>query len=60
MIVECKEMNTGLKLPVLEQILRYNISMPVKYLVLTNGKKTIAFERSVNGIFEIEDLPVFL
>jgi len=59
MIVECKEMNIELKLPVLEQILRYNISVPVKYLVVTNGNKTIAFERSVNGIFEINELPVF-
>jgi hypothetical protein len=59
MIVECKEMNIGLKLPVLEQILRYNISVPVQYLVLTNGKTTIAFERSVHGIVEIQDLPFF-
>ena len=59
MIVECKEMNIELKVPVLEQILRYNIGMPVKYLVLTNGKKTFAFELSPNGLIEIDDLPVF-
>ncbi len=59
MIVECKEMNVGLKVPVLEQILRYNIALPVKYLVITNGKKTFAFEISLNGLIEIDDLPVF-
>jgi hypothetical protein len=59
MIVECKEMNIELKVPVLEQILRYNIGMPVKYLVLTNGKKTFAFELSPNGLIEIDDLPGF-
>ena len=59
MIVECKEMNVDLKVPVLDQILRYNIGMPVKYLVLTNGKKTFAFELSANGLIEIDDLPVF-
>ena len=59
MIVECKEMNIELKVPVLEQILRYNIGVPVKYLVLTNGKKTFAFELSPNGLIEIDDLPVF-
>ena len=59
MIVECKEMNIELKVPVLEQILRYNIGVPVKYLVLTNGKKTFAFELSANGVIEIDDLPVF-
>jgi hypothetical protein len=59
MIVECKEMNIELKVPVLEQILGYNISVPVKYLVLTNGKKTFAFELSTGGITEIDELPVF-
>jgi len=59
MIVECKEMNTDLKVPILEQILRYNIGLPVKYLVLTNGNKTFAFELSENGLIEINELPVF-
>ena len=59
MIVECKEMNIDLKVPVLEQILRYNIGLPVKYLVLTNGNKTFAFELSENGLIEINELPVF-
>ena len=59
MIVECKEMNTDLKVPILEQILRYNIGLPVKYLVLTNGNKTFAFELSENDLIEINELPVF-
>jgi hypothetical protein len=59
MIVECKEMNIDLKVPVLEQILRYNIGLPVKYLVLTNGNKTFAFELSENGLIEINELPIF-
>ena len=60
MIVECKEMNIDLKMPVLEQILRYNIGLPVKYLVLTNGNKTFAFELSENGLIEINELPDIL
>ncbi len=59
MIVECKEMNVELKATVLEQILRYNIGMPVKYLVLTNGRKTFAFKLSTKGIIEIDELPAF-
>lgn len=59
MIVECKEMNVDLNLPVVEQILRYNMALPVKYLVITNGKKTFAFELSENGLFEINELPFF-
>lgn len=59
MIVECKEMNIDLKLPVVEQILRYNLALPVKYLVLTNGKKTFGFQVSENGLIEINELPLF-
>jgi hypothetical protein len=59
MIVECKEMNIDLKLPVVEQILRYHLALPVQYLVLTNGKKTFAFEVSPNGLIEINELPIF-
>jgi len=59
MIVECKEMNIDLKVPVLEQILRYNIGLPVKYLVITNGNKTFAFELLENGLIEINELPTF-
>ena len=59
MIVECKEMNIDLNLPVLEQILHYNLGLPVKYLVLTNGRKTLAFELSTEGIIEINELPEF-
>ena len=59
MIVECKEMNIDLRLPVMEQILRYNLALPVKYLVLTNGKNTFAFEVSQNGLIEINELPLY-
>ena len=59
MIVECKEMNTNLNLPVLEQILRYNIAVPVKYLVLTNGNSSIGYHIIQNGLVEINELPLF-
>lgn len=60
MIVECKEMNVELKLPVIEQILRYNMAVPVKYLVVTNGATSHAFQLSQNRLIEIDDLPVFI
>ena len=59
MIVECKEMDANLKLPVLEQILHYNIAIPVRYLVITNGKNSLAYELSLNSAVEIKDLPAF-
>ncbi len=59
MIVECKEMNVELTLPVMEQILRYNMAVPVKFLVITNGVISIAYQLSENGLTEVSDLPVF-
>ena len=59
MIVECKEMDANLKLPVLEQILHYNIAIPVRYLVITNGKNSLAYELSLNSAVELKDLPAF-
>jgi hypothetical protein len=59
MIVECKEMDANLQLPVLEQILQYNMAIPVRYLVITNGKVSLAYELSINSAVEIKDLPAF-
>ncbi len=59
MIVECKEMNVDLNTAVLEQILRYKMVLPVKYLVLTNGKKTLGFQLKSDGFIEIYELPLF-
>ena len=57
MIVECKEMNTGLNLAVLEQIVRYNIAHQVEYLVITNGKAGLAYQITQNSFREIKELP---
>ena len=57
MIVECKEMNVPLTENVLHQALRYNISVPVSFLVITNGSRTIGWERSQAGITEINEIP---
>ncbi len=59
MIIECKEMNADLKLPVMEQILRYNIAVPVKYLVITNGVTSLAYHLAQNGLTEVNELPFF-
>ncbi|HVX48862.1 MAG TPA: type I restriction enzyme HsdR N-terminal domain-containing protein [Chitinophagaceae bacterium] len=57
MIVECKEMNLPLGESVLRQALTYNISLPVPYLVITNGTDACIFKRE-NGLLTIlDDLP---
>lgn len=37
MMVECKAQDVELRAPVLMQILAYNLVVPVRYLVITNG-----------------------
>jgi hypothetical protein len=59
MIVECKEMGVPLGQPVLEQIVRYHMALPVPYLVITNGTHTWCCKLNTEaGSWEFEnDLP---
>ena len=45
MLVECKEPKVNLSEDVLQQVLRYNISVPVEYIVITNGSSTIGWKK---------------
>ena len=45
MMIECKEAEIKLNDDVLQQVLRYNISVPVKYIVITNGNATVGWRR---------------
>ena len=57
MIVECKEMKVSLDKSVLDQILRYNISLDVPYLVITNGSYCMALQLNENLMQAIGVLP---
>jgi len=57
MIVECKEMNVNLDKNVLDQVLRYNMSLKVPYLVITNGSYCMAYDCRQNTLKEINQLP---
>lgn len=59
MIIECKEMNVALSEKTLEQILRYHITLPAKYLVITNGSHCFGFEKNDNRFKEIDFFPEF-
>ncbi len=59
MIVECKEMNAPVNSKVLEQILRYHIKLPAKYLVITNGSYCFGFEKREGQFYEINELPEY-
>ena len=57
MMIECKATSVKLDEAVLQQVLRYNISVPVNYIVITNGSFTYAWQRKDNNLELINDLP---
>jgi hypothetical protein len=59
MIVECKEMQVKLTESVLKQILNYNISLQVSYLVITNGSETYALDLNNNSFKWLTEMPDF-
>lgn len=56
MIIECKEMNENLTEEVLNQVLRYNINIRAKRVVITNGTNTIAYENIDDHIVALNSL----
>lgn len=59
MIVECKEMQVALTGAVLNQALRYNITLKVPYIVITNGSFCYGFALNSGGLLELNDLPEY-
>ena len=60
MMIECKEMDMELNEKVLQQLLRYNMAVPVSYLVLTNGSYCVGYEKSLGKLHLLGDLPPFM
>lgn len=56
-IVECKAMDVELGAQTIGQILRYNLSMPVQYLIITNGAYCFAFERADGNFNTLHEIP---
>ena len=59
MIIECKEMNAAINSKALDQILRYHITLPAKYLIITNGSYCFGFEKKDGQFYEIDHMPEF-
>ncbi len=59
MMIECKKMERPLDKTVIWQILHYNIAVPVKYLVITNGELSLAYVKGELDFEPIEKLPVW-
>ena len=59
MMIECKEMNVKLDEKILQQLLRYNMAVPVRYMIITNGSYCNGYEKSDNRLNLLECLPPF-
>jgi hypothetical protein len=57
MMIECKAPEVALSEDVLQQVLRYNITVPVKFLVITNGEATVAWEKEGHGLRMLDEMP---
>jgi hypothetical protein len=59
MMVECKASSVKLSETVLQQLLRYNISVPVDYMIITNGSSTIGWKKENGELKLLKELPQF-
>ena len=59
MMIECKEMNVEINEKVLQQLLRYNMAVPVRYMIITNGQYCVGYEKFKNRLGLLEYLPGF-
>lgn len=59
MLIECKAGDVNLGEKVLHQVLRYNISMPAVFLVITNGHFTYAWEKTGGELIDLQQMPVW-
>jgi hypothetical protein len=59
MLIECKAGEITLDEKVLYQVLRYNISIPAIFLVITNGNYTYAWEKINGELKEIQQMPMW-
>ena len=57
MMVECKAPSIPLNEAVLLQVLRYHISVPVQFIIITNGEQTKGWKKEGEVLQLINELP---
>ena len=58
MMVECKAPTVELNEAVLSQLLRYNVAVPVSFMIITNGHYTFGWEKKGIELIAIDSMPV--
>ena len=59
LVVECKRPEVELSQEVVDQAIRYNNALDVRYIVITNGLKTFMFERRTDGFVFVDKAPLW-
>jgi len=59
MMIECKATTINLNDAALQQVLRYNISVPVSFLIITNGHYTVGWEKAGRELNLIQQMPLW-
>lgn len=59
MVVECKRPDVPLDQAVLDQTIRYNMVLDVRYIVVTNGLSTHIFQKGPEGFAPMAAAPTY-
>ena len=59
MVVECKRPEVELTQDVLDQAIRYNMALDVRYIAITNGHRTFMLENKGGKCGQLSDLPKY-
>ncbi len=59
MVVECKRPSVELTREVLDQAIRYNMALDVKYMMITNGTKTCMCRKQDGKFVFIDNVPTY-
>ena len=59
MVVECKRPEVTLDQTVLDQAVRYNMVLDVKYIIITNGRRTYICQRKGERFSFMDSVPVY-
>ena len=60
MLIECKAPEINLDEKTFLQVLRYHLSVPCSYLIITNGHYTYGWEKIGGELKEIKEMPVWV
>lgn len=58
-VVECKRPEVAITQEVLDQAIRYNIVLDVRYMIITNGTRTLICRRQGEGFEFINTVPTY-